>query len=422
MSPRLGLMLYTLRDQCASDLEGTLRTVGEIGYAGVELHSLHGRDPAEVRGLLDAHRLEACGRHALLEEIENDLDALAGELRTLGTDKLVLAWISVPASAEDGGRSRRAHRRSRRTRARRGPPARISQPRRRAASTRRRSHRPRQAGRAGRGPTLLRGRPRLGVVRWGRAGRARRASVAARAARPRQGSRAAAEPHFVPVGEGGVGYAAVLPALGGLGVEWLLVEQDEVDGLAVRRRTPVAGRRRGRRGRERRMRAPARVGIVGCGVISHTYAKGAAAFDTFEIVACADLDDARRDAVAAEHGLEPMTVDELLTVASRSTSSSTSRRRAPTSDVTRASARGGQARLLREAARDHVGRRHRPRPPRRVARQAHRVCARHLPRQRVPSGTQAARGGCHRRATRSVAPRCCPEDRSAGTPTPTCSS
>ena len=48
----------------------------------------------------------------------------------------------------------------------------------------------------------------------------------------------AAEPHFVPVGEGGVGYEAVLPALGGLGVEWLLVEQDEVDGSpfdAVRR-------------------------------------------------------------------------------------------------------------------------------------------------------------------------------------------
>ena len=60
------------------------------------------------------------------------------------------------------------------------------------------------------------------------------------------------------------------------------------------------------------MRAPASVGIVGCGVISHTYAKGAAAFDTFEIVACADLDDGRRDAVAAEHALEPMTVAELL--------------------------------------------------------------------------------------------------------------
>jgi predicted dehydrogenase len=60
------------------------------------------------------------------------------------------------------------------------------------------------------------------------------------------------------------------------------------------------------------MTAPARVGIVGCGVISHAYAKGAAAFDTFEIVACADVVDARRDAVAAEYALEPMAVAELL--------------------------------------------------------------------------------------------------------------
>ena len=64
------------------------------------------------------------------------------------------------------------------------------------------------------------------------------------------------------------------------------------------------------------MKPATRVGIVGCGVISHTYAKGAAAFDTFEIVACADLDEARRDAVAAEYALEPMTVQELLTSSS----------------------------------------------------------------------------------------------------------
>ena len=38
------------------------------------------------------------------------------------------------------------------------------------------------------------------------------------------------------------------------------------------------------------MRTPARVGIVGCGVISHAYAENAPAFDRFEIVACADRD------------------------------------------------------------------------------------------------------------------------------------
>lgn len=238
MSPRLGLMLYTLRHRCARDLDGTLQAVGEIGYAGVELHSLHGRDPAEVRVLLDELGLDVCGRHASLEEIENDLDALAGELRTLGTDKLVLAWISVPASAEEAD----------------ALVARIDV----AAG---------HVGDAGLrlgfhnhdgelrtlddGRTVLDRLLELDEDRlffevdlgWAWFARVDPVGLVKRLA-PRvplvhvKDLAPAAEPQFVPVGEGGVGYAEVLPALGGLGVEWLVVEQDEVDGLpfdAVRR-------------------------------------------------------------------------------------------------------------------------------------------------------------------------------------------
>jgi predicted dehydrogenase len=57
---------------------------------------------------------------------------------------------------------------------------------------------------------------------------------------------------------------------------------------------------------------PPSVGIVGCGVISRRYAQNAAAFPTFEIVSCADLDPARAEALAAEHGLAVATVEELI--------------------------------------------------------------------------------------------------------------
>jgi predicted dehydrogenase len=60
------------------------------------------------------------------------------------------------------------------------------------------------------------------------------------------------------------------------------------------------------------MRSPAQVGIVGSGVISRAYARNAAAFDSFEIVACADLDASRAAAIAAEFTLEAVPVDELL--------------------------------------------------------------------------------------------------------------
>ena len=59
------------------------------------------------------------------------------------------------------------------------------------------------------------------------------AAGAARAARARQGPRPRAEPRYVPVGDGDVGYASVLPAIRELGVEWLLVEQDEAEGSAL---------------------------------------------------------------------------------------------------------------------------------------------------------------------------------------------
>jgi predicted dehydrogenase len=54
------------------------------------------------------------------------------------------------------------------------------------------------------------------------------------------------------------------------------------------------------------------VGIVGCGVVSRRYAKNARAFDSFEIVACADVDPQATEALASAHGYAPLSVDELI--------------------------------------------------------------------------------------------------------------
>jgi sugar phosphate isomerase/epimerase len=238
MSPRLGLMLYTLREECARDLESTLRAVGEIGYAGVELHSLHGRDSAEVRRILDAHGLEACGRHALLEEIEGGLDALADELRTLGTDRLVVAWIPAPGSAEeadalvariDAGAGRAQDAGLRLGFHNHDGELRPLDDRRTLLDRLIELDEDRLFFEVDLGWAWFAGVEPVGLVRR-LAPRVPLVHV--------KDLTPAAEPRFVPVGEGGVGYSDVLPGLDGLGVEWLLVEQDEVDGSrfdAVRR-------------------------------------------------------------------------------------------------------------------------------------------------------------------------------------------
>ena len=56
----------------------------------------------------------------------------------------------------------------------------------------------------------------------------------------------------------------------------------------------------------------ARVGVLGCGVISRQYVANAKAFDSFELVSCADLDPSQAEALADGNGLNVASVDELI--------------------------------------------------------------------------------------------------------------
>lgn len=60
------------------------------------------------------------------------------------------------------------------------------------------------------------------------------------------------------------------------------------------------------------MSRPLRVAVVGCGVIARTYAEGAKAFDSFELVACADADRDRAAAFAEANELRAADLDGLL--------------------------------------------------------------------------------------------------------------
>ena len=225
---KVALMLYTIRDECARDLDGSLRKVAEIGYDGVELFDLHGRGAAHVRELLDELGLEVAGRHV---GADADLDAVADEMRTLGCDRVALSWIDPPASVDDSLRAvELVHDRAEHA-AELGLRygfhnhwAELEEHD--GAST---------LDRIAELPVWL--ELDLGWAWWagadpvellrrfeGRTPLVHVKDIAARGAR-----------EFRPVGEGGVGYERVLPAAH---ADWLVVEQDEIDGdpfEAVRR-------------------------------------------------------------------------------------------------------------------------------------------------------------------------------------------
>jgi sugar phosphate isomerase/epimerase len=223
----IGLMLYTVRDECARDFEATLRAVAAMGFEGVELFDLHGHEPAEVLGWVDELGLRACGRHAPLDAIETRLPELAEEADVIGWRRLVLSWLE-PSTLDDPGLPDRLGR----------------------AAAEAQAHglelgfhnhdaelRPLASGRtffdklppdlfleldlgwawyAGVDPVSLLERTR------GRAPLVHVKDFASREGRA-----------FRPVGDGAVGYERVAPAAVDAGVEWLLVEQDETDGPSL---------------------------------------------------------------------------------------------------------------------------------------------------------------------------------------------
>jgi sugar phosphate isomerase/epimerase len=98
---RVGLALYTVRDECARDLDGTLRAVADLGFEGVELHGLFGREPALVRRLADELGLGLVCRHAALDTFEERLPELALEQEALGCERVALGWIEPPSTPKE---------------------------------------------------------------------------------------------------------------------------------------------------------------------------------------------------------------------------------------------------------------------------------------------------------------------------------
>jgi sugar phosphate isomerase/epimerase len=81
--------MYTLRDQVATDIIGTLRAVAELGYRAVELASFGGLRAAELRVELDGLGLQAISAHVPLARLQGQLDAALDDIKALGAHYIV---------------------------------------------------------------------------------------------------------------------------------------------------------------------------------------------------------------------------------------------------------------------------------------------------------------------------------------------
>jgi len=97
----VGVQLYSVREQCAKDLPGTLTAIAKIGYKGVEFAGYHGRTAKELRQRLDDLGLVTCGTHTPYESVLADKLSETIEFnRTLGNKFLIVPWMTGTTKAE----------------------------------------------------------------------------------------------------------------------------------------------------------------------------------------------------------------------------------------------------------------------------------------------------------------------------------
>ena len=72
MAIRVGLQLYSVREDAAKDTSGVIAAVAKMGYEAVEFAGYYGHTAGELRGMLDENGLECCGTHTGLETLLGD--------------------------------------------------------------------------------------------------------------------------------------------------------------------------------------------------------------------------------------------------------------------------------------------------------------------------------------------------------------
>ena len=97
MSPhfkdRIGLQLYSLREQFGKDVFRTLDQVRGFGIEYVETHSTYGLTPEKFRTELDSRNLKAVAGHFPYERCRDDVEGVARDAKILGEQYVGCAWI-----------------------------------------------------------------------------------------------------------------------------------------------------------------------------------------------------------------------------------------------------------------------------------------------------------------------------------------
>lgn len=98
-----GMVSYTYRNQFSKDVEGTLDKIRALGIQDMEFSNLFGKTAAELRAMLDERDMFCSSFGVSFGDLQNKLDEVAANAKTLGAKYVRVAWVphEAPFSLED---------------------------------------------------------------------------------------------------------------------------------------------------------------------------------------------------------------------------------------------------------------------------------------------------------------------------------
>lgn len=92
---KVGLQLYSVRDEAEKDFLGTLEKVAEIGYRAVEFAGYFNTPAQELKKTLDKLSLTPISAHTDADLLRNDIENVIKYNKAIGVKYIVLPWAKA---------------------------------------------------------------------------------------------------------------------------------------------------------------------------------------------------------------------------------------------------------------------------------------------------------------------------------------
>ena len=94
MSFPVAIQVYSVRDDAAKNLRGTLEQIKEMGYDGVEFAGLYGHTPEEVRSMCEEIGLIPISAHVPYLDMLKNPEGVLGQYATIGCKYVAVPYLT----------------------------------------------------------------------------------------------------------------------------------------------------------------------------------------------------------------------------------------------------------------------------------------------------------------------------------------